>query len=185
MTTITTTCTGCGRQLAVPDRYQGRDLKCPSCGHPFRVDVPRTKPDSVVPDPTAAAPELQPLPLGASPFEEPSAPGSEEAGTFQTEFVEATAVFWRVKRIAVASLAAVSGLIHAAAGLLAGLVVAVVSFIPAAEEIPIAHGPLLAGLAIVLLPLVCGAVGFALGALMAVVYNLAARLFGGVKLLLE
>ncbi len=109
----------------------------------------------------------------------------EDAGIPQTEFVDATAVFWRVRRIAVASLASVSGLIHAAAGLVAGLVVAVVSFTPTAEAIPFVHGPLLAGLAIVVLPLVCGAAGFAFGAVTAVVYNLAARLFGGVRLLLE
>ena len=176
MATITNTCTGCGRQLAVPDRYQGRDLKCPSCGHPFKVALSGTEPEPAPTHPVAAPPEPPPpvLPLGSSPFEDPPLPshGPEEVGAPQTEFVEATAVFWRVKRIGVASLAALSGLIHAV-------------FTPLAEEIPFLHGPLLAVLAIVLLPLVYGAAGFVLGAVTAVVYNLAAQLVGGVRLLLE
>ena len=189
MATITNTCTGCGRQLAVPDRYQGRDLKCPSCGHPFKVALSGTEPEPAPTHPVAAPPEPPPpvLPLGSSPFEDPPLPshGPEEVGAPQTEFVEATAVFWRVKRIGVASLAALSGLIHAVMGLFVGLAVAVVSFTTLAEEIPFLHGPLLAVLAIVLLPLVYGAAGFVLGAVTAVVYNLAAQLVGGVRLLLE
>lgn len=190
MGTISFTCTQCSRQLSVPDRFQGRDLKCPSCGHPFKVELPRAAPETALPHPVAAAPEppsANALPFGTSPFDEPPARshGSAEPGTPQTQSLEAEPVFWQVKRIGVASLAAVSGLLHAATGLLVGLLVAAASFTPAAQAIPFLHGPLLGVLAIVLLPLAYGAVGFVLGAVMAVVYNLAARLVGGIRLLLE
>ena len=190
MTTISITCTGCGRQFAVPDRYQGRELKCPSCGRPFKVELPPAKPEPAVHRPVTAAAGSPPShvpPLEASPFEEPPSPerGREAAEAPETELVGTAAVFWQVKRIGVASFAAASGTIHAAAGLLVGLVAAVTLFTPAADDVPFAHGPLLAVLVVVLLPLALGVLGLALGAVSALAYNQAARLFGGIKLLLE
>jgi len=186
MTTITSTCAGCGRQLTVPDRYQGRDLKCPTCGRSFRVEAPHSEP--VLPQASPPPPEItQTLPFASAPFEEPPAPaqGSGDAGVSHTEVGEGTTVYWRVKRIGVLSLAALSALVHAVLGLLIGLAVAVASFTPAGNAIPLLPGPLVGALAIVLVPLAYGAMGFVLGAVMAAVYNLAARLVGGVTLLLE
>jgi len=192
MTTITTTCTGCGRQLAVPERYQGRDLKCPSCGHPFRVDPPQAAPvPAPAPGPRPevfpeSAPANLPTPA-AAPFGEPAAPVQPPESTAGAEatFADATAVYWRVKRIGVLSLAALSALLHAVLGLVIGAVVAIASFTPAAQAIPFLHGPLLGVLALLLLPLAYGAIGFVAGALTAIVYNLGARLVGGVRVLLE
>lgn len=192
MTTITTTCAGCGRQLAVPERYQGRDLKCPSCGHPFRVDPSQAAPvPAPAPGPrTEVFPESAPVNLptpAAAPFGEPAAPMQPPESTAGAEatFVDATAVYWRVKRIGVLSLAALSALLHAVLGLAIGTVVAIASFTPAAQAIPFLHGRLLGVLAVLLLPLAYGAIGFVAGALTAVVYNLGARLVGGVRVLLE
>jgi len=111
-------------------------------------------------------------------------PPESTAGAEAT-FVDATAVYWRVKRIGVLSLAALSALLHAVLGLAIGTVVAIASFTPAAQAIPFLHGRLLGVLAVLLLPLAYGAIGFVAGALTAVVYNLGARLVGGVRVLLE
>ncbi len=202
MTTITTTCEGCGRQLTVPERYQGRDLKCPSCGRPFRAEAARPEPQPATPDAPAAVPPVAPpvVPpvttpsFDASPFEEPPAPAPLPPPT-QPEPPEpaaapdatggAAAVYWRVKRIEVLSLALLSALLHGVLGLLVGVAVAIASLTPAAQALPFPHGPLVALLAVLLLPLVYAAIGFLAGALSAVVYNLGARLTGGVSLLLE
>jgi len=44
MSTVTHICSKCGKSHPVPNRYQGRELKCPTCGEEFRVDgaVPST-----------------------------------------------------------------------------------------------------------------------------------------------
>lgn len=186
MTTITTTCAGCGRVLAVPDRYLDRDLKCPHCGSPFRlgaeVATPSPEPAPVAP-PTveAVAPATVPPALGA-PFGEES---PEAAGTEAATKVEAGAVFWRVRRLGVLSTALTSGAIHAGLGFLIGIAAAVVSFTRAAAALPFLRGPLAGALAVLALPLLYGAVGFLFGAALALVYNLAARLTGGIKVLLE
>ncbi len=41
------TCEGCEKELQVPPRYHDKDLKCPQCGHPFRIAGPA---DVVVPN---------------------------------------------------------------------------------------------------------------------------------------
>ena len=187
MTTISTTCEGCGRPLAVPERYQGRDLKCPSCGRPFRVDPVRAAPTA----PTA--PDVEVFPSGAepappaAPFGEPVSPAAPPApaAAADASYVEATAVYWRVRSIGVLSLAAMSALLHAALGLLLGLAVAAASLTPAARALPFVRGPLIGALAVLLLPPVYAAIGFVAGALTAFVYNLAAKVAGGVRLLLE
>ncbi len=183
MTTITTTCAGCGRTLAIPERYLGRDLKCPDCGRPFRVAPPEPPPPE--PEPPAPAPV----------FPEPSAPGPGEPGAPPFEEALATApsdgavptgtVYWRVRRVGVLSAAATSAVIHASFGLLLGVIVAVVSLVLPGTAVPFLRGRVLGVLAVVALPLVYGVVGFVAGALGAAVYNLAARLAGGIKLALE
>ncbi|MBZ5587591.1 MAG: zinc-ribbon domain-containing protein [Acidobacteriia bacterium] len=192
MGTINITCTQCNRQLAVPDRYQGRDLKCPSCGHPFRVDPPEAAPaPKPEPDPRLevfpeSAPPSPPMavggPFGDSPVLAQPAP---VGATGDTAFVEATAVYWRVKRVGVLSAAALGALIHAVMGAFVGVAVAAVSFTPLVNGIPFLHGPSLGALAILVLPPVYGLFGFVLGAAMALVYNFAARLAGGIRVLLE
>ncbi|HVN76364.1 MAG TPA: hypothetical protein VMT19_08615 [Thermoanaerobaculaceae bacterium] len=185
MTTITTTCEGCGRQLAVPDRYQGRELKCPTCGRPFRAEAPAPQPAAPPPAPYVEAPTVPTL--VRPPFEEAPFQAQEPAATaaVPADVGETATVFWRVRRIGVLSLAALSALLHAVLGLVAGIVVAVVLGTPAAQAIPFPHGPLLGVLAVVLLPLVYAVIGFVAGGVTAVVYNVAARLTGGVRLLLE
>jgi hypothetical protein len=192
MGTINITCAQCGRQLAVPERYQGRDLTCPSCGHPFRADPPQAATVPLpVPGPKTevfpdATPPTPPTPT-AAPFGEPaaSAQQADAAGVAEAAFAEATAVYWRVRRIGVLSLAALSALLHATLGLVVGVVLAIASLTPAAQAIPFLHGPLLGVLAVVLLPIGYGVMGFAAGAVAAVVYNLGARIVGGVRILLE
>jgi hypothetical protein len=192
MTTITTTCAGCGRQLAVPERYQGRELKCPGCGHSFRLDppapapVPRLQPPPPTP-PRAAPPAPQET---AGPFGDlfTVPPGTDQAppGDADTAAtVQTGPVYWRLKRLGVVSTGLVSGVIYAALGLLVGIAVAVASVFLPGPAIPFVRGRLVGGLAIVVFPLLYGVAGFVIGALTALLYNVTARLVGGVKLLLE
>lgn len=184
MTTITTTCAGCGRSLAIPERYLGRDLKCPDCGHPVRV----ASPDAAPPPP----PEL---PLSASVFPDPAPPGPGPVSTAESEGFEPPwpgdtplapgAVYWRVKRVGALSAATVSAVVYALLGLLLGIGVALASLFAPAVAVPFVRGPLLGALAVVTLPVAYAAIGFVLGLAGAAVYNLAARLAGGIKLLLE
>jgi hypothetical protein len=186
MTTLTTTCKGCGRELTVPERYQGRDLKCPSCGRTFRVEPPLAETPQLEPFVTA-----RPLPEAAAPFPSvpPPAPFAEQPATSDepalSATVETATVYWQLKNLDILSTGFIGAVVNAFLGLIAGLVVAVVSFTPAWIALPFARGPLTGVLAIVVLPLVYGVVGFVSGVVLATLYNLAARLVGGVKLLLE
>jgi hypothetical protein len=185
MTTLTTTCKGCGRQLAVPERYQGRDLKCPSCGRAFHVEpAAPARPESSPPTTARALGEEAPVPsvLPPAPFAEQSVAG-EQPG--ESTVVETATVYWQLKNFGVLSTGFIGAVVNAFLGLIAGVVVAIISFTPAWIALPFVRGPLTGVLAIVVLPLVYGAIGFASGVVLAVLYNLAARLVGGVKLLLE
>jgi hypothetical protein len=182
MTTITTTCAGCGRTLAIPERYQGRDLKCPDCGHPLHVAPPEAAPPAQ-PEPPAPAPVFRdptpPGPLATTPFEELDAPPPDPSP------LPTAAVYWRVRRVGALSAAAVLAVVYAMLGLLVGIAVAAASFLAPATPIPFLRGPLLGALAIVALPVAYAAIGFVLGLVGAAAYNLAARLVGGIRLLLE
>ncbi|HQT93041.1 MAG: hypothetical protein B7Z68_05980 [Acidobacteria bacterium 21-70-11] len=184
MTTITTTCAGCGRTLAIPERYQGRDLKCPDCGHPLRVAAPETAPPAP-PEPPSSAPVFPdpappgPGPIPTTPFDELDAPLPEDTA------LPTTAVYWRVKRVGALSAATVSAVVYALLGLLVGIGVAVASLVTPVAAIPFLRGPLLGAVAVIALPVAYAAIGFLLGLAGAAVYNLAARLTGGIKLLLE
>ncbi len=184
MTTITITCAGCGRTLAVPERYLGRDLKCPDCGHPLRVAAPEPTPPAP-PEPLFSAPVFpdpapsEPGPVPTTPFEELDAPLSGDTP------LPTAAVYWRVRRVGALSAATVSAVVYAMFGLLVGIGVAVASLVAPGAAIPFLRGPLLGAAAIVALPVAYAAIGFLLGLVGAAVYNLAARLAGGIKLLLE
>ncbi len=184
MTTITTTCASCGRALAIPERYLDRDLKCPDCGHPVRVASAGAAP-SRAPEPIASAPVFPdsavpgPGALAAPPFEDPAAAPLED-GALPT-----AAVYWRVRRIGALSAAATSAVIYALLGLFLGLMVAAVSLVSPVVAIPFLRGRILGALAVVVLPLAYAAIGFVAGLVGAAVYNLAARLVGGIKLVLE
>lgn len=187
MTTMSTTCGGCGRQLSLPERYLGRDLKCPSCGHPFRVEPPRATPTPAAAEPErevfAAAPPSGPP---SAPFGEPARPEPVPAlAPGDAAPVEASAVYWRVRRVDVLSLAAMSAAFNAALGLVFGLMLALVSVTAAARVLPFLHGPLIGVVAVLVLPPAYAAIGFVAGAVAALVYNLAAKLTGGVRVLLE
>lgn len=183
MTTITTTCAGCGRTLAIPERYLGRDLKCPDCGHPLRVAAPEAPP--VPPEPPFSAPVFpDPAPPGTgpvptTPFEEFDAPLPGDTP------LPTAAVYWRVKRVGPLSAATVSAVVYALFGLLVGIGVAIASLVAPVAAIPFLRGPLLGAVAVVALPVAYAAIGFVLGLVGAAVYNLAARLAGGITLLLE
>jgi hypothetical protein len=186
MTTLTTTCRGCGRELSVPERYQGRDLKCPSCGRAFRVEPPAAE----APEPARAA-TARALPEVPAPFPSvpPPAPFAEQPAAAEEPgaptAVETATVYWQLKSLGVLSTAFVGAVVNALLGLIAGLVVAIVSFTPAWAALPFVRGPFAGVLAIVVLPLVYGAIGFVSGTVLAVVYNLAARLVGGIRMLLD
>jgi hypothetical protein len=196
MTTIATTCAGCGRQLAVPERYQGRDLKCPGCGHSFRVEAPApasarpaqptppAPPRSMAPEPPPALHEpLAPFgDLFTAPEDDERAPSDEAPAADE---VETGPVYWRLQRLGVLSLGLVSGVLYAALGLLIGIGVVVASLFLPGPALPFVRGRLAGGLAIIVLPVLYGAAGFALGALTALLYNVAARVIGGVRVLLE
>ncbi|MGE5235670.1 MAG: hypothetical protein ACM3O7_04935 [Acidobacteriota bacterium] len=200
MATITHTCAQCGKRLGVPERYLGRDLKCPGCGNPFRIDpepqAAATTPESAPlpePGPTGAppaAPAGRTAPAAATlpppfPGEEPSPPSSP---TQEPVFGLTNAVVtWRVRRLGVLSTALTSAVIHAVLGLVVGALVALVGMLPRAAGVAVSllRGPLLGAAALVGLPLLYAAVGFVSGVVLALLYNLAARLTGGVELTME
>jgi hypothetical protein len=194
MKTITTTCAACGRQLGVPERYRGRELKCPSCGNPFRVDsaAAARPPEMAAPAAPPASPEAAPRPLPppfTSVFEDQAATTSAPhisvgADREAPDALDTGTVYWRIRRIGVVSTALLCAVVYGMLGLLAALAVAVLS-IRVAAVLPFLRGPLARALAIVVLPLLCGGAGFVIGFVMAVLYNLAARLAGGIRVLLE
>ena len=89
-----------------------------------------------------------------------------------------------LKRIGVLSVGRMFGGIYAAGGLLVGAVFALVSVLGATFQ---GNGNMLPGAglgvaAVILSPLIYGAIGFIGGAIMAALYNLFAGLFGGIEL---
>jgi DNA-directed RNA polymerase subunit RPC12/RpoP len=224
MATITHTCAQCGKRLGVPDRYVGRDLKCPQCGNPFRIEpealhppaapaegvepgsVPPTpeptpaiptQPPRAVPPPVAPPPVTPPSAEAPSaappPAVPPSARGAEEpfpqaAEPQETAFGSTEAmVSWRLRRVGVFSVALISTVVYAIFGLFVGLLVAAVGMLPRAAGVAVSalRGPLLGAAAVVALPFVYAVIGFFSGLLFALLYNLAARLTGGVELTME
>ena len=101
-----------------------------------------------------------------------------------------------VKSIGALSLGKVAGVVYAALGLIFGLIFAffavVFSLVPllANSGSPEASGFLVGGLFfavlyVVILPILYGVFGFLLGLISALLYNLVARLIGGVEIELE
>ena len=216
MAAITHTCVQCGKQLTIPERYQGRALKCPECGNPFRVEPPAKQEPEAVPPPVSTAPappvapvvSAQPAPVAAPP---PPAPAAFADAPFHLAEPAAAPpvaapptappvpavepaieppvgakVYWSLTRIDVFSVAKVAGVVYAALGLIVGVVIALAALAPKAAALPF---PLLRGgvafLAIIGAPILYGLIGFVVGAVMAAIYNLAARLTGGISFLLE
>jgi len=192
MTTITTTCAGCGRALAVPERFQGRSLKCPSCGRAFRAEVPKPSPpaEPIAPSTATVAttrgPQATPIaspvaPSPAEPFGDVVAPASEaETG----DALATGPVYWRVKRVGVLSVGLMSALINALVGLLVSLAALLIPFVRTVA-LGRFHGALGRAIFLLALPVLNGAVGFIAGVVAAALYNLAARWAGGVRVLLE
>lgn len=180
MAPITTTCAGCGRTHVIPDRYLGRELKCPGCGHPLRLEAPAPAPVPEEGQQGAVFPEAPPAPP-------PTAPPAEagEAVAAADESVTSAAVYWRLRRLGILSTATVSAVAHALLGFLVGVAVATVSLVGRRLPLPGPLGAMTGVIALVVVPLVYAVIGFAFGAVLAAAYNLAARLTGGVKLLLE
>jgi general secretion pathway protein G len=65
---VLTTCEACGHEMAVPERYAGRELFCTACKRPFRAPPPAPTPVAGPPAATpAACPSCgAPLPSGAA-----------------------------------------------------------------------------------------------------------------------
>jgi len=216
MAAITHTCVQCGKQLTIPERYQGRALKCPECGNPFRVEPPAKQELEAAPPPVSPAPEAPvvapaeprpapvaappppaPAPFADAPFHlaEPAAvppvaapPPAPPvpAGEPVLEPPVGAKVYWSLTRIDVFSVAKVAGVVYAALGVVVGVVIALAALAPKAAALPF---PLLRGgvafLAVVGAPVLYGLIGFVAGAVMAAIYNLAARLTGGISFLME
>lgn len=91
-----------------------------------------------------------------------------------------------VRRVGVWSIARMYGALLGAVGLFAGVVVALFSLVgmglAGSSDAPSMLGPILGVGAIVLLPLCYGLMGIVAGAVMAGLYNLFARMVGGVAL---
>lgn len=185
MATFAHTCAGCGKQLAIPERYVGRNLKCPACGAPFRVATP--EPAAAPPPPPVSTEE--PFPVAPVPVTAPL-PASDEQPAVAVEAeappeVSASgAVYWRLRRIGVLSAALVSAVTNAVLGLVIALVIALAAgFL--AKLAPTLHLPFRGGATLIVFPLAYGAIGFVAGALGAALYNLASLLTGGLKIHLE
>lgn len=92
-----------------------------------------------------------------------------------------------VRRVGVWSVARIYGTLTGAFGLTAGVILALVSMVGAglfiqSGDAPAFLGPIFGIGAIVLLPLLYGVMGPAVGALSAVLYNLFAGMVGGIEL---
>jgi hypothetical protein len=97
-----------------------------------------------------------------------------------------------VKRIGVGSLAKILAALYAAAGLIIGAIIALVSLVTAGatlagsdQAMPRAFGALFGVGAVIFLPLLYGCIGAIAGAIGALVYNLVAGMVGGVELEVE
>jgi DNA-directed RNA polymerase subunit RPC12/RpoP len=186
MATFAHTCAGCGKRLAIPERYVGRDLKCPTCGAPFRVAPPEEPAPAPTPPPLSAAepfsfasaPETAPLPASDE------APAASVDTTTLPEVSYGGAVYWRLRRIGVLSAALVSAVTNAVLGLGVALAFALAAgFLK--RLAPALNLPFRGGLTLMALPLAYAVIGFVGGAIGAAVYNLAARFTGGLRIHLE
>lgn len=98
-----------------------------------------------------------------------------------------------VRRLGVWSAAKIAGALYCALGLIVGLIVALVSLFAAGfaavsqdeGDLPGWFGPALGIGAVVVLPLLYGVIGLLLGAVSAALYNVFARLVGGLEVELE
>lgn len=95
---IELTCTGCGRQLRVPDAHAGKQARCPACGQicpipqssPGNDNLPPPSPSPVGPSVTPPGPSPNPFadqasPQSQSPFSSPNPyqPPGYAGGVFQ------------------------------------------------------------------------------------------------------
>jgi hypothetical protein len=92
-----------------------------------------------------------------------------------------------VRRLGVWSIARIYGALSGAFGLIAGVILALLSMVGAglasrSGDAPAFLGPLLGIGAIVFLPLLYGVMGLVAGALSAVLYNVFAGMVGGIEL---
>jgi hypothetical protein len=94
-----------------------------------------------------------------------------------------------LKRIDPFSAAKMLGLLYALLGHVVGAILAAVGLVAAAAGAGGHHpgepGPIVLVLAVFVLPVVYGVIGFVVGLLVPALYNLAARLMGGIELTLE
>ena len=86
-----------------------------------------------------------------------------------------------IKRVHPFSVFKIAGLVYAIFGLFAGCIFALIS-LGAGEKAPFPFG---GALAIIIMPIVYGVAGAIFGAIGAALYNLVAKLVGGVKIKLE
>ena len=92
-----------------------------------------------------------------------------------------------LKRIAPLSMAKIMGIMYAALGLLAGIFISMLSLAGVFASSMLEDGPgSLVGMfigvgAIIFLPILYGILGFIMGAVAALLYNLFARIVGGVE----
>ena len=98
----------------------------------------------------------------------------------------------QLRRIGVGSAAKVAGALYAVLGLIAGLIIALISMVSAGllagaqtEEVPSWLGPIFGIGAVVFFPILYGVLGVILGAVVAAVYNAVAGMVGGIELDLE
>lgn len=184
MANLTHTCGACGKQLTVPDRYVGRNLKCPHCGAAFRLESPAPPPppepvQPAAPIPSATAP---PEPFAAAPA---PAPPPEGGAAFTAE----PGVRFTLRRIDVISAAKVSAAMHGLLGFAFGVVFAVTVLIlpmrPAARGLFALGKGATALLALIVVPGSAAITGLVVGAALAALYNLTVTLFAAISVELE
>jgi DNA-directed RNA polymerase subunit RPC12/RpoP len=164
-------CSKCGKELWVPDRFLGRDLKCTGCGQPFRVEPePLPSPESAVEAFSAEAPVAA---TGAPPAAVQVTAPSDEFDVQQEVTIRAFDVSSVIKVMAVFN--AVGGLLVGgivAVGILAGVSMART---PLGFGVPFALGIIVGA------PIAYGVIGAVVGALGALFYNLLGATIGGLK----
>ncbi len=87
-----------------------------------------------------------------------------------------------IKRVHPFSVFKIAGLLYAIFGLFAGCIFALVSLVGGEKALPFPFGGVLA---IIILPIIYGVSGAIFAAIGAALYNLVAKLVGGIKIKLE
>jgi len=184
-------CSSCSHKLRVPESYAGKNGKCPKCS--TRIKIPEMPNAQETPRPISSAATdtgLAPV-VAAAPIVHPpivaAEPNPYRASVSTNSESQSSLASGRLtlRRVDIVSVGTTLGVLYAMLGLIIGLVagglmaVGVTSSAGSAEMLGARTG---GGIVIVVLaPIFYGVIGFIFGLILGFLYNLAARISGGIK----